>query len=173
MNLNANCSQVDGHNDEEPVRPSSHPNPTSPPPSFHSRSPSPPSSSSRLFAQDDPLHEHSDADRTLADTFGDDDDDGSDEDDAIDDRQRLMRGSPTDDTPVQPQPQPLPQTQTQTQTQMQPQLQAPSNSAAPRIIRGTNDGVFANIAAKPERGEKVEDLPPVSIHRSTYQIFGC
>jgi hypothetical protein len=27
---------------------------------------------------------------------------------------------------------------------------------------GSNDGVFANLSAKPERGEKVEEHPPVS-----------
>jgi hypothetical protein len=30
------------------------------------------------------------------------------------------------------------------------------------MISSSNDGVFANLAAKPERGEKNEDLPPVS-----------
>jgi Protein of unknown function (DUF2370) len=36
-------------------------------------------------------------------------------------------------------------------------------------IGSTNDGVFANLAAKPERGEKIEDdLPPV---RRTYLFF--
>lgn len=30
-----------------------------------------------------------------------------------------------------------------------------------RVINSSNDGVFANLAAKPERGEKNEDLPPV------------
>lgn len=31
-----------------------------------------------------------------------------------------------------------------------------------RQIALSNDGVFANLNAKPERGEKREDLPPVS-----------
>jgi len=38
----------------------------------------------------------------------------------------------------------------------------PSSSAPGRVI-GSNDGVFANLAAKPERGEKNEDLPPVGL----------
>lgn len=38
----------------------------------------------------------------------------------------------------------------------------PSSSAPGRMI-GSNDGVFANLAAKPERGEKNEDLPPVGL----------
>lgn len=40
----------------------------------------------------------------------------------------------------------------------------PSFSTGSRVISSTNDGVFANLAAKPERGEKTEDLPPVCIH---------
>jgi hypothetical protein len=47
-----------------------------------------------------------------------------------------------------------------------------SQPAAPsgRVVGGgngsANDGVFANLAAKPERGEKTEDHPPVCVeHR--------
>lgn len=36
-----------------------------------------------------------------------------------------------------------------------------SSSGASRSVTSSNDGVFANLAAKPERGEKNEDLPPV------------
>jgi hypothetical protein len=36
-----------------------------------------------------------------------------------------------------------------------------SGSGSARAIPSSNDGVFANLAAKPERGEKTEDLPPV------------
>lgn len=37
-----------------------------------------------------------------------------------------------------------------------------SPAAGPgRAITSSNDGVFANLNAKPERGEKNEDLPPV------------
>lgn len=35
-------------------------------------------------------------------------------------------------------------------------------SAANQLSAPSNDGVFANLAAKPERGDKNEDLPPVS-----------
>ena len=34
------------------------------------------------------------------------------------------------------------------------------NSRGPRPV---NDGVFANLAAKPEKGEKNEELPPVRV----------
>lgn len=142
------------------------PYPSSPPPSFDSRSPSP---SSRLIFSQDPLH--SEADRTLENTFGNDNDD-SDGDDEIDDRQRLMRGNPTvEDTSRGGQ-----SSQTQTNNQSggnstQGGLQAAAApaatpSASSRIIHDSHDGVFANLAAKPERGEKLEDLPPVSVARS-------
>lgn len=36
-----------------------------------------------------------------------------------------------------------------------------SGSGQGRMISSSNDGVFANLAAKPERGEKNEDMPPV------------
>ncbi|KAK2737243.1 hypothetical protein FQN57_000410 [Myotisia sp. PD_48] len=123
------------------------PIPSSPPPSFHSRTPSP---ISAPILSEDPLH--SEADRALEDTFGGADQDSDDED--VDDRQRLMRGSPnTSNTPQSPSspthsgvPTPLPGANA-------------SASTPSRIIRG-NDGVFANMAAKPEAGEKLEDLPP-------------
>ena len=45
---------------------------------------------------------------------------------------------------------------------MFPEFSAPAASPG-RIISSSNDGVFANLAAKPERGEKNEDLPPVCV----------
>ncbi|EEQ30504.1 hypothetical protein McanMca71_000790 [Microsporum canis] len=121
------------------------PIPSSPPPSFHSRTPSP--TSRRLLSQD-PLH--SDADRTLADAFGDDDG-HSDDEEGDDDRQRLMRGSPANTTPDHS----TPETPARSSNS-----QARANASASRVIRGANDGVFANLSAKPERGEKLDDLPP-------------
>ncbi|EZF68950.1 hypothetical protein H105_08500 [Trichophyton soudanense CBS 452.61] len=125
------------------------PIPSSPPPSFHSRTPSP---ASRRVLSQDPLH--SDADRTLADAFGDDDGHTDDEEGA-DDRQRLMRGSPANTTPdIDPSEAPA------GSNSAQPAAGRP-NASASRVIRGTNDGVFANLSAKPERGgEKLDDLPP-------------
>jgi hypothetical protein len=38
-----------------------------------------------------------------------------------------------------------------------------AGSGGSRSVAPSNDGVFANLAAKPERGEKNEDLPPVSL----------
>ncbi|KAL1959881.1 hypothetical protein VTO42DRAFT_1026 [Malbranchea cinnamomea] len=156
--------RVDNHNDDddEPVMNPEHSGsiPSSPPPSFHSRESSrsrSASPSSRLLFSQDPLH--SEADRTLEDTFGDYDD----EHDEIDDRQRLMRGDPSTEA-------------TGSGESSQVQLQSGSSSSQgesqrtnttsapqptrPRIIHDTYDGVFANLSAKPERGEKLEDLPP-------------
>ena len=139
--------------------------PSSPPPSFRSRTSSP--SSRRLLTSDDPIA--TDAERTLNDTF----DDGSDSDGegrGEDDRQRLMRSNTTASTAgsrsvldgdrrvVQPVPTP------------QPGPDAPRPVNVPARPHATNhpfssfqhnDGVFANLSAKPERGEKTEEQPPV------------
>jgi hypothetical protein len=135
--------------------------PNSPPPEFQSRETSP-------VRQ---RHVES-VNGTLADTF---DTNGSDdEDNDGDDRQRLMRNSSTTTTsldadsgtrfvlgrdgirrPVAP----------------EPTITAPSSLSlgGPPASNGRvygagsqSDGVFANLAAKPEGGEKVEEHPPVS-----------
>ncbi|OKL63864.1 hypothetical protein UA08_00630 [Talaromyces atroroseus] len=134
------------------------PIPTSPPPSFHSRSPSP---SSHRLLHDDPLRDG--PDNALEDAF--DDGNGSDDDDEADDRQRLMRGDPTaanTGTVISPESnaedsQP---SATQRRYTMLPTFSSPANS---RLVGtgSSNDGVFANLNAKPERAEKhQEDLPP-------------
>lgn len=137
--------------------------PNSPPPSFRSRSSSP--SSRRLLHGDD---------QELADAFGDED--GSDDDDELDDRQRLMRGNPAGWAPADySQMTPASSSETTGDAQ-EPSREAPANPRRPTIlptftlpgsggsrsVTASNDGVFANLAAKPERGEKTEDLPPVS-----------
>ena len=48
----------------------------------------------------------------------------------------------------------------------------PSSSAPGRVI-GSNDGVFANLEAKPERGEKNEDLPPVGLFVILFFLYSC
>lgn len=141
-------------------------NPTSPPPSFRSRSASP---SSRRLLHDDPLR--NDDDQTLADAFGDED--GSDDENEPDDRQRLMRAnpdasSPTDNGPVSASS----SSETRPDDQDRSHASMPSRrtnilprfltrlSGANQLSAPSNDGVFANLAAKPERGDKNEDLPP-------------
>lgn len=104
-----------------------------------------------------------DADRTLADAFGSDDDDSDDENgDGMDDRQRLMRG--------QPESPPLEQSENDTARPgvVRQVTQFPVFQPTPGVGRtgqvyggGQNDGVFANLSAKPTRGEDLEEKPPV------------
>lgn len=121
--------------------------PASPPPSFHSRASSP---TSRRLLADDPLAHPED--RTLADTFDSDSDDDEDED-GRDDRQRLMRGNPQSDDDAPPPGLLRRVTELPTFT-----TQAPSSG---RVYGGGNGGVWANLSAKPTRGEDVEEKPPV------------
>ena len=47
----------------------------------------------------------------------------------------------------------------------------PSSGAAPfSAFSHSNDGVFANLSAKPERGEKIEEQPPVSTQTARYLL---
>ena len=157
-------TQVSAHDDDTdhdaPDSPTSprtpYPIPASPPPSFHSRASSPAATSRRLLA-DDPLA--NDADGTLADTF-----DAESDDDETDDRQRLMRGTPdepphVDDSSLRPA---RPGRQ-RSVTQL-PEFNTVTAGAAGRIYGGgQNDGVFANLSAKPTRGEELEEKPPVCL----------
>ncbi|KAL5120365.1 hypothetical protein ACEQ8H_001655 [Pleosporales sp. CAS-2024a] len=127
--------------------------PASPPPSFHSRASSPTAPASRRLLADDPLA--MDEDRTLADTFdsGSDADADADDDDGRDDRQRLMRANPrTDDGPATP-----------TIHRRVTELPVFNNTHPPstgRVYGGGNGGVWANLSAKPTRGEDAEEKPP-------------
>ena len=138
--------------------------PPSPPPSFRSLPSSP--SSRQLLTSQDPIA--SDAERTLNDTFND----GSDSEDesAGDDRQRLMRSNTTQTSAEQQQNNndrpALPRTVTtlppsNTPAALGAALAAPTRRPA-FFNPSQNDGVFANLDAKPERGEKLEEQPPVS-----------
>ncbi|PGG96839.1 hypothetical protein AJ80_09773 [Polytolypa hystricis UAMH7299] len=171
---------LDDQYDESPLQPyATAPIPSSPPPSFHSRTSSPTGHqrNNNLLSQD-PLH--SEADQALNDAFGDDGD-HSDDDDEPDDRQRLMRGNAHDsdsahgvsmgsgsgsgsgsnsrgggdDDGEGERPPGI-----QRRPTLIPSFDTPPAPTSTRVIRSTNDGVFANLAAKPERGEKHEDLPP-------------
>lgn len=136
-----------------------YPIPSSPPPSFHSRSSSPRPKAPTT------------ADRELEDTFASpsDDDDSGDDHDGPDDRQRLMRGQPESSrdhssdggesssqhrtlTP----PRPIERRVTQLPAFV------PGAISNGRVVGGGvgNDGVFANLSAKPTRGEEVEEKPP-------------
>ncbi|KAF2851221.1 hypothetical protein T440DRAFT_467947 [Plenodomus tracheiphilus IPT5] len=127
--------------------------PASPPPSFRSRASSP-NGTSRLALSDDPLTREED--RTLADTFDSDSDDDEDGD-GRDDRQRLMRGNPSSseehDAPpgIQRRVTELPAFTTTAATQA---------AQGGRVYGGGNGGVWANLSAKPTRGEDAEEKPP-------------
>ena len=168
IDTDSSLAQVSGNDqDDTPVTPATpphdaQPTPSSPPPSFRSRSSSP--SSRRLLASHDPLA--TDAERTLNDTFNDGSD--SENDEAEDDRQRLMRSNTVcsiqeqgnnGDTPDVPRtvntiPPPA------TPAALGAALNVPTRRPA-SFNQSQNDGVFANLDAKPERGEKLEELPPV------------
>ncbi|KAL8731652.1 MAG: hypothetical protein Q9181_004239 [Wetmoreana brouardii] len=153
--------------DELPQSPANeefHSIPSSPPPSFRSRTSSP--SSRHLLTSEDPLV--SEADRTLADTFDDGSASDGESNDGGDDRQRLMRGNT------------IPPTEGRTMTVSDGARPVPIQRTvtefpgvvpiAPERTRGmpystftsSNDGVFANLSAKPERGEKLEEEKPPS-----------
>ncbi|PYH89927.1 hypothetical protein BO71DRAFT_444246 [Aspergillus ellipticus CBS 707.79] len=165
--VNAHDEEDDTHQSHSsiPLRPN--PTPSSPPPSFRSRSSSP----SRRLLHDDSRRDH--ADQTLADAFGDGSE--SEGDDEPDDRQRLMRAQP-ESRPVADSSSAAAASSSssgsdqsagdarigggiQRRQTLLPSFSTPSPGAG-RVISSANDGVFANLAAKPERGEKNEDLPP-------------
>lgn len=131
--------------------------PNSPPPSFHSRQ----SSLER--------RRQNNVDPTLANAF---DADGDDSDDEPDDRQRLVRGnsfpisrsstfSGENQTSADANARPT------TSERQPPQFPTTGTNATPqtggRVYGGgiQSDGVFSNMTARPERGEKtVEEAPP-------------
>ncbi|KAI9844925.1 MAG: hypothetical protein M1837_005211 [Sclerophora amabilis] len=144
------------------------PTPASPPPSFRSRASSP---TSRHLLSHDPLA--SDADRALADSFdapSDSEAADSDGEDEGDDRQRLMRGTNERTTVPQGsvQESPLPSGNRPTTIERRvTQFPTFASTTTPATTAGrvhapsmANDGVFANLSAKPEHGEKGEERPP-------------
>jgi hypothetical protein len=138
------------NNDDTPMSPRI---PNSPPPSFRSRASSPTSRHNETV------------DQTLAETFDADGLDSDEENDG-DDRQRLMRGTPSTSSVEGT---PTPATTTTDGERPAPPIErratylpvfAPTTG---RVYGGgsASDGVFANLSAKPERGEKTEEHPPV------------
>ncbi|KAI1767216.1 hypothetical protein GGR53DRAFT_147750 [Hypoxylon sp. FL1150] len=139
---------------DTPTTPSSlrpQPIPNSPPPSFHSRA----SSAERRRQNVDP---------TLADAFDAEDDDSDDE---PDDRQRLVRGnsfpiSSNSTTRSSDGDDGRPSAPGGQSTQWSP-VGTNAQQAGSRVYGGgiQSDGVFSNMTARPERGEKiVEEQPP-------------
>jgi hypothetical protein len=153
--------QVNTRDDNEPQTPTApSPNqtdavPNSPPPSFHSRASS--------ISQD----RNSGVDATLADAF---DSEGDDSEDESDDRQRLVRGNsfPSSNS-AQAGSDGNHSNNTQS-TALQRQAPQPSGQATPFRVYGggiQSDGVFSNLAAKPEAGgAEKEEHPPVRDSRT-------
>jgi len=136
--------------------------PNSPPPSFRSRTSSPNSRHSRGDS-----NASNGVDQTLADTFDADGLDSDEENDG-DDRQRLMRGTPATSS-AEGQMGSTTETTTAADGTVRPQTMERRVTALPTFVPPTgrvygggsgSDGVFANLNAKPELGEKLEESPP-------------
>ncbi|KAI4108993.1 MAG: hypothetical protein L6R37_000711 [Teloschistes peruensis] len=160
----ANSDRDEDH-PHSPVNEDFHSIPSSPPPSFRSRASS--LISHHLLASQDPLV--SEADRTLADTFDDGSASDAESNDGGDDRQRLMRGNtiPPPEGPTQTTvseggiPVPLQRTVTEFPS-IVPVAPERTRGMPYSTFASSNDGVFANLSAKPERGEKLEEEKPPS-----------
>jgi hypothetical protein len=126
--------------------------PDSPPPPFRSRA-------SSVVSRRQPSGQ---VDQTLADTF---DAENENENDAVeDDRQRLIRDATTnvESTPRQG---------LNRNTTAFPSFFGSNRSHSAGPAASSNDGVFANLSAKPDRGEKLEEQPPVSQFILLYTIY--
>jgi Protein of unknown function (DUF2370) len=135
--------------------------PNSPPPSFRSRASSP---TRQTLLSHDPLATEND--QALHDAFDNpSDDDASDAEEEDDDRQVLMRGTNRaveSETEAANAPQRGGLVRANTEL---PTFPLTTPGTVRRVMGGGSqghDGVFANLNAKPERGEKVEEMPPVS-----------
>ncbi|KAK0714164.1 metal homeostatis protein BSD2 [Lasiosphaeria miniovina] len=155
--MSGHYERVNAQDEDEPETPTAplprapYPIPNSPPPSFHSRA-------SSILSRE---REHR-VDPDLADAF---DADGDESDDEADDTQRLVPNNslpadsePSATTPRPPHPAGGQMSQSQT---------AATAASAPTSLRvyGSgiqSDGVFSNLAARPERGNEVEkeEQPP-------------
>ena len=153
------------------------PVPSSPPPSFRSRASS--FTLRHLLSSEDPVT--TEAERTLNETFDDGSDSDDDDSNGSDDRQRLMRSNTAASTGESRQVHDGGRPIMQETSSQSTNLQSPAVAEVPRPYTGntpyasfshSNDGVFANLNAKPERGEKTEEQPPVSeIYNDTIRAF--
>ncbi len=156
--------QVSGNDDDHHVENSIAKTPSSPPPSFRSRTSSPTSRHTRRDSDT-----ATGVDQMLADTFDADGIDSDEENDG-DDRQRLMRGTPTASPAAEGQTTSNVDTTTDTDSNSRPHTMERRVTALPTFVPTTgrvygggsgSDGVFANLNAKPEMTEKLEENPPV------------
>ena len=103
----------------------------------------------------DPLN--NDGERDLEDAFGD----GSDDENEEDDRQRLMRAGPNEAQQNTVASNSVPRPEVERRVTELPAFR-PSTRA---LDQQANDGVFANLGAKLDRGEQLDEKPPVRIKR--------
>ncbi|KAF2200980.1 hypothetical protein GQ43DRAFT_472210 [Delitschia confertaspora ATCC 74209] len=160
-------AEHDEDNSQSPITSQApYPIPNSPPPSFRSLASSPTGGASQRLLSDDPLT--TEAERTLADTFdfssGDEDSD-DEHGGGVDDRQRLMRGSPQtseeDHDGGEHSGSNAPRAGIQRRVTQLPVFSPQQPGARGKVYGGgQNDGVFANLSAKPTRGEDLEEKPP-------------
>jgi hypothetical protein len=142
--------------DNSPIQQTHTAIPNSPPPSFRSYP------SSRRTSRHD--IRQSEEERDLDDAFDAPSDDEADEDTR--DRQRLVRSddassSADADAAAQSNNTARPEQPRRTVTAL-PTFVSASSSGRPAGNSYANDGVFANLAAKPTVGEELEEKPPVS-----------
>ncbi|KAK3346364.1 hypothetical protein B0T25DRAFT_277804 [Lasiosphaeria hispida] len=154
--MSARYARVNAHDDDEPESPASRTIPNSPPPSFHSRA-------SSILSRERDARVNAD----LADAF---DTDGDESEEESDDRQRLVRGpssiaigSATHADPNDSRPMPTRRPPPRSQSEISAPPTAGSAQASSRVYGGgiQSDGVFSNLAAKPDRGgEEKDEMPP-------------
>jgi hypothetical protein len=135
--------------------------PASPPPPFTSR-PGSPSDTNALLERHDPLAD--DAERTLAETFDSPSDDDEDDDQNRDgeDRGARRRLIPSSENNTQGR-----ETRNSEPPVERRVTQYPAFAPTTTRLYGSgraNDGVFANLSAKPSQTEEVDEKPPVSEH---------
>jgi hypothetical protein len=157
LEADRHTTQIAAHDDDdEAVVQSPVAVPNSPPPSFRSRT------SSRRVSRDD-AHTTTDQQRDLNDAFDAPSDDESDSEEPRDQRRlipssRARSRSPSDDDTQPGGARPGGPERRVTEI---PVFAPPTSSA--RVVGGgnqANDGVFANLNAKPRPGEEIEEKPP-------------
>lgn len=163
MSTNMHPFQVAAIDTDEPTSPLANTHsydrsaiPSSPPPSFRSRN------SSRRVSRDDEAQ--TPAERNLHDAFDAPSDEDTSEDEDSQNTRRLIPSdrtptlSPSDEDNASPSHTPRPTTQ-RTVTSI-PIFTPPTSSSTRAQPAGGNDGVWANLNAKPRPGEELEEKPP-------------
>ncbi len=151
---------ADDENDAATMTPPSHTVPASPPPSFRSRT----SSRSRRLSRDG-VRETQEQ-RNLNDAFDAPSDDESDKDDYTPDQRRLIPSvntpsrTPSNDSAAATNNNSRPTQPTRTVTAIPVFTPTPATGRTVANNSQANDGVWANLNAKPRPGDDLEEKPP-------------